>query len=408
MIGTSKTDNGSDVWQSMDRRATGQLRQTQVRSADPADREAVADAVRRFHEDIDQPDAALVLFFCSPALDPDLVSTELARRFAGQRLLGCTTAGEIGPAGYLGGTISGLSLPRSSFNVASRSFGALDTFGITQGRELVQSLLRELERGHGRTTPSFALLLVDGLSGCEERLTRTLQAALGGIALVGGSAGDGLDFGRTRIWADGHWASDRAVLMLVATDLPVQTFMTQHFVPTDRRAVVTSADPARRTVHQIDGLPAAEAYARLIGVPVTALDAAVFAAAPMAVMIGGEPHIRSISKALPDGSLSFHCAIDEGIVLRTTQGVDLLGKLERTFERLNARLGPLQAVIGCDCILRRLEIEQTGQTEAVGELMRRHRVVGFNTYGEQYRGVHVNQTFTGLAIGTGGGDGVHA
>jgi hypothetical protein len=370
-----------------------------------ANRPDMADIVQRFHADLALPDAALVLFFCSPALDLDRVSTELVRRFGPTPLLGCTTAGEFGPAGYRDGTLVGLSLPAEHFHVASRSFGALADFGIAQGRELLQSLLRDLERqraGRGRAggaTPSFALLLIDGLSGCEERVTRTLQAALGGVPLVGGSAGDGLDFGRTGVWADGRFASDRAVLALVCTDLPVQAFMTQHFVPTDRRAVVTAADPARRTVHEIDGLPAAQAYAHLIGVPVEALDAAVFAAAPMAVMIGGEPHIRSISQALPDGSLTFHCAVDEGIVLRTTQGVDLLGKLERTFERLQDRLGPLQAVIGCDCILRRLEIEQAGQADAVGALMQRHRVVGFNTYGEQFRGVHVNQTFTGLAIG---------
>jgi hypothetical protein len=27
-------------------------------------------------------------------------------------------------------------------------------------------------------------------------------------------------------------------------------------------------------------------------------------------------------------------------------------------------------------------------------------VVGFSTYGEQYNGIHVNQTFTGVAIGS--------
>jgi hypothetical protein len=32
--------------------------------------------------------------------------------------------------------------------------------------------------------------------------------------------------------------------------------------------------------------------------------------------------------------------------------------------------------------------------------MVRHRVCAFNTYGEQYRGVHVNQTFAGIAIGS--------
>ena len=33
------------------------------------------------------------------------------------------------------------------------------------------------------------------------------------------------------------------------------------------------------------------------------------------------------------------------------------------------------------------------------DLYRRYNVVGFETYGEQYRSMHLNQTFTGLAIG---------
>ena len=35
----------------------------------------------------------------------------------------------------------------------------------------------------------------------------------------------------------------------------------------------------------------------------------------------------------------------------------------------------------------------------MSELYRRNNVVGFNTYGEQYRSMHVNQTLTGVAIG---------
>ena len=56
-------------------------------------------------------------------------------------------------------------------------------------------------------------------------------------------------------------------------------------------------------------------------------------------------------------------------------------------------------MIGCDCILRRLEIEQKDLGAAVDELVKRHSVVGFSTYGEQFHGMHVNQTFTGVAIG---------
>jgi len=31
-------------------------------------------------------------------------------------------------------------------------------------------------------------------------------------------------------------------------------------------------------------------------------------------------------------------------------------------------------------------------------LLARYRVAGFNTYGEQHSGMHVNQTFVGMAL----------
>ena len=34
----------------------------------------------------------------------------------------------------------------------------------------------------------------------------------------------------------------------------------------------------------------------------------------------------------------------------------------------------------------------------MAELFARYRVAGFNTYGEQHSGMHVNQTFVGLAL----------
>jgi hypothetical protein len=34
----------------------------------------------------------------------------------------------------------------------------------------------------------------------------------------------------------------------------------------------------------------------------------------------------------------------------------------------------------------------------VGEIFRQHQVIGLATYGEQYNAMHVNQTFTGIAL----------
>jgi len=58
-------------------------------------------------------------------------------------------------------------------------------------------------------------------------------------------------------------------------------------------------------------------------------------------------------------------------------------------------------VLTFDCILRKLEIAETGIEGAVSDILRRNNAVGFNTYGEQFCGVHVNQTLTAIALGTG-------
>jgi hypothetical protein len=111
---------------------------------------------------------------------------------------------------------------------------------------------------------------------------------------------------------------------------------------------------------------------------------------------------------MPDGSLKFFCAIEEGLVLRVAHGADLVGDLERTFAAIRAAVGEPQLVIGCDCILRRLEIFQGQLVDRVADVFRRNKVIGFSSYGEQYRGVHVNQTFTGIAIGAPVTDSTHA
>ena len=119
------------------------------------------------------------------------------------------------------------------------------------------------------------------------------------------------------------------------------------------------------------------------------------------VLIDGANYVRSIQKVNPDGSLKFYCAIERGVVLRVAKGVDLVTNLERALSQVRARIGPPQLVLAFDCILRKLEIVQTGLGEAVSDLLRRNNAIGFNTYGEQFCGVHVNQTLTAIALGFG-------
>jgi hypothetical protein len=243
--------------------------------------------------------------------------------------------------------------------------------------------------------------LIDGLSEREEVVTRALQNALGDIPVVGGSAGDGLNIARTHVYFDGRFHTDAAVAVLASTPRPFTIFKIQHFVPTNERLVVTEADAAHRVVREINGLPAAEEYARVIGADSRNLQPARFASSPVVVLLDGGNYVRAIQKVCPDGSLKFFCAIEEGLVLRVACGVDLVANMAEAFEQIRGEIGSPELVLGCDCILRKLEIFQNGVTREAHDIFDRNNTVGFSTYGEQYRGVHVNQTLTGIAIGRG-------
>ena len=148
---------------------------------------------------------------------------------------------------------------------------------------------------------------------------------------------------------------------------------------------------------EINAEPAAIEYARILGKDPGQLSPFVFASHPLLVKIGGQKHVRSIQRVLENGDLVFFSAIDEGVVLTLADAEDIAGHLEECLDRLAGAEEPV-AIIACDCILRRIEAEQSQASSAVSRIMSSYGVVGFNTYGEQVNGAHVNQTLTGIAI----------
>jgi hypothetical protein len=365
-------------------------------SSDPAR------AARELYEQIAQPDISLALFFCAPEYDREALGREMRRHFDGTHLIGCTTAGEITPLGYLNGSLTGVSIAGEGFCAAAGRLDNLGNFKFTQGEALAQSMIAALKNRGLKPTEAntFGFLLIDGLSRQEEAVVSSLSRSLNDIHLVGGSAGDGVRFQETGIYHDGAFHSDSAVFVLACTSYPFQVFKTEHFVSSGKKMVVTGADCSRRIVTEINGYPAGREYARVVELEVEELSPMIFAAYPVVVRIGGDYYVRSIQKVNEDESLTFFCAIDEGIVLTVGLGVDMIKNLEGLFQKVRAKIGKPQLVLGCDCILRHLELDQKGIKERAGEIFLENNVVGFSTYGEQFNAMHVNQTFTGVAIGT--------
>ena len=375
--------------------APSSIRRGSTFAADPVD------AARELAAQIGGTEAEAVVFFCSSTYDLEKLQRELDNHFGGAQVIGCTTAGEISVDGYADRALVGMSFPRSDFMTVVERCDDIGTASLLEVCTLVQSLLRRLRlRAPGMSEENtFAVLLIDGLAGAEEPVLSAIARELGNIALVGGSAGDDLQFRETNVFHDGAFRSNSAVLALVHTAIPFEVFKTQHITSMDRKMVITEADPVRRMVTEINAEPASEEYARVLGVDGRELAPMLLATHPLCVRVGGEDYVRSIRSVNADGSLTFYCAIDEGIVLSAASASGIVSNLTDLFDRIHASIGKPTAVLGFDCIFRRLELQERRLQSRVSGILSENNVIGFSTYGEQFKSMHLNQTFSGVAFG---------
>lgn len=355
------------------------------------------DCVQRLSEALGPGPFARIFLFISPDADLVALTAEIGRCLDPGLVVGCTTAGEISGQGYSEGEIVAVGLPARDFLADCILVPDLTRI---DGQALIGELIRRrsaLAALQPGWEGEFAFLLVDGLSTREDELTSALAAGLGPLPLFGGSAGDGIRFAQTRVIWQGRALENAAVLTLVRTRARVRVFNLDHLVPTTRKMVVTEADPRRRIVRQINAEPAAREYARLLGKDPGQLTTFTFAAHPVVVQVGGRHHVRAIQRVDSNGDLIFFSAIDEGLVLTLAEPQDMVAHLDRELGRLSETAEPA-AIIACDCILRRMEALEKQKYGALSQVLRKHRVLGFSTYGEQWNSMHVNQTMTGVAI----------
>ena len=347
-------------------------------------------------------DAGFALIFFSQALlSADQLAGALRKRAPWLSYAACSTAGEITPCGLEEGQAIAILLPAATFSVESIMIRDLSSVGMSDITARVESLKRGLREGErtGLGRAAFALCFIDGMSFAEEAVTSALHWGLDDIPLIGGSAGDDLKFETTTLILNGAVAHDCAIVALVSTDLPFQVFKTENFVPTGEKLVVTASDPDRRVVREFNAAGAADEFAAAIGLETGSLTPMSFASHPVVVRVGGEYYYRSIQQLNANGSLTFFCAIDDGLVLTIAKPTGMVESTRQALRSVGDSLGGIDMVLGFDCALRRLDAQNRQVFREMSELYQANNVIGFGTYGEQYRSMHLNQTFTGIAFG---------
>ncbi len=336
----------------------------------------------------------VVLYFASVKYDAAELARQMKQAFPAGCVCGCTTAGEINGPSMTSGSIVAMFLGEDVVEDAAAATVENLSAGIS-----LDSAMAHLEHHFGESPASMSidryvgLVMVDGLSGAEERLLERIGDRTD-LHFVGGSAGDDLHFERTWVMEGGNAHTDAAVLVLLRLKRPFEIVKAQSFRPTGRTLVSTKVDEATRTVLEFDHKPALQAYAEALQIPVEAV-AEGFFRHPLGLMIDGEPFVRSPQRVDGD-TIRFYCQIRPDTELAVLEATDLLADTRRAVESAAAG-GEIRGIIDFQCILRTLQLREERKCSQYGAIFGDIPAIGFSTYGEAYIG-HLNQTSTMLVL----------
>lgn len=358
-------------------------------------------ASEELQKQLNHPDIDFVLFYCSAVYQLDELAAAMTKCFKNIDIVGCTTAGEFTRDGCEQKSIVAIGFSSKYFTINAKQVDSMANFDIVDAQNTINELTDKcrLKEFAPIKENSFLLTLIDGLSTKVEQFLQTLNSATGGIPHFGGSAGDDVNLANTHVFYQNKFHQQAAIVILINTKCPFEVFNCNHIKYPTEKLVVTEASIDNRTVYELNAMPAAIEYAKLLNIDINDLTHEVFSLHPLAVKVGGQYYIRSIQKVnIDDLSLTFYCAIDVGIVLTAVDMDDIFNSLNTKLENITQRFGKSELVLACDCFLRRIEIEQKELSEQAKALYGKYNITGFNSYGEHINGIHLNQTFAGVFI----------
>jgi len=338
----------------------------------------------------------LAIFFVSSSYNLDEIKVHLREIEKIVPLAVCTTSGEIANRRMIENSMTCQLYCGEEFSIDRFLFTDIKDFPNSSHADKLKEI--EILASPHSAHDTFGILLIDGLSVKEEIVTGCLGNSLGNIELIGGSAGDHLNFSQTFIFDGNDFIENSAIFILINTTRKFKLFKSQHFIPTDDKFVITSANPAERIVYEINGIPATDAMCNFLNISKDELTPEVFGKYPLMINIAGEYYVRSMQQANEDKSITFFCAIEEGLVMMIAGKGDIYSCNTNFIKEAIDDLGEIDCSLFFECILRKLEIEEL-PLEARNNIDKQYEFchsTGFYTYGEQYKSVHINQTITGV------------
>lgn len=296
----------------------------------------------------------------------------------------CSTCGEFTNQGFSENAITG-------FSCKSNIVDVIELFHTPSKGYL--KLKNAAEKISGNQN-SFMLLLCDGMSQKEEMILTSLFCVNDDLKIIGGSAGDDLEFKETYIYI----GKRRVFSVALFFQMESRTALIKEniYKPTGKHLNVSSCNPAARTVNSFNNLPAAVEFANQLGINQNNLSD-YFIDHPIGQRIGNELFIASPQMVNEDNSITFYRRIRHSVQMELLQPEDPLVSLNNTKKAIPFKPS---FIFSIHCVLRSLKFksENLWSRYSSGLLELTKNQCGFISYGEQYYKHHLNQTMVLLAV----------
>lgn len=374
-------------------------------------RSAEQDPVRAIDQIVSKLEGAepkLVTLFADRSYDHVALNKAIRSRFPRARLIGASGAGEIDRTGIHTGSVI-VGAVSGDFEVGIGLGHTISTNAVRAGEAAIGHAARELDANDESlgTKRFVAMVIDDGLRFKKEECLMGIMARNQALVAVGGGAADAeMDPAKasTVIHVDDEVSTDSIATVLFKTDAPWAALRNHWYHPTGRTLRLTKVDVTTNRALEIDGKPAAQRYAELLGVKVEDLEIGKpngFGAMPTALKVGREYFIRCPWKPLPDGSILYANMLEEGVELELVRIGDPAGETRKFFDvEVPSRVKNPQAAFLFHCFGRYTQAAALGEVQSLSDSFKlAPECVGFNVYFETYCGFHINTTLTSLVFG---------
>ncbi|GHU48031.1 hypothetical protein FACS1894200_04340 [Spirochaetia bacterium] len=352
-------------------------------------------------KELEQPAIKVVIYFFSIDLVPQEPHKAIKKAFPQATCIGSSMIGGWCTDGVLAKGIVAMSLSSDEVAQAFVSFKE----GVKKDpSRTAQAVLDELKRALNsqNINPNdyMGIILFDGLCHAEDIINTFTLAKGFNLPIVGGAAADEGQFVKTFVSADTNLSDDGLVVMIMKMKIPFICNHYVHYTPTSTSFVVSKVDTAKRIVWEIDNKPAAEVYAKHIGVSNPAvLTPTHFAKNPVGIVMADTVYVRSIDKVTGGTGLQFHCCLQEATRVYLLKQGDIIANAQSSLDNAATYLPNVQGALLFNCMLRYMELQDLHKVEAFNSTFKHLNFIGFNTFGEELY-THHNQTLTAVFFGS--------